>query len=78
MVSKTVLLFLIGQILLAILFFYLLPISSAIEYQKSSGQIEKSNKPIINLKQGNFLSTIFITFSYIRIKIFSFEWFFNL
>ena len=58
MVSKIVLLFFFGQILLAILFFYLLPISSAIEYQKSSGKIEKSSKPIINLKQGELLFSI--------------------
>ena len=59
MVSKIVLLFFFGQILLAILFFYLLPISSAIEYQKSSGKIEKSSKPIINLKQGELLFSIY-------------------
>ena len=58
MVSKIVLLFFFGQILLAILFFYLLPISSANEYQKISGKIEKSSKPIINLKQGELLFSI--------------------
>ena len=64
MVSKIVLTFFVGQILLAILFFYLLPISSASKYQKSTVKIEKSNKPIINLKQGknNFLQSIIFSY----------------
>ena len=69
MVSKIVLTFSLGQILLAILFFYLLPISSASKYQKSTVKIEKSSKPIINLKQGknNFLQSIIFSY-YIRVK----------
>ena len=64
MVSKIVLTFFVGQILLAILFFYLLPISSASKYQKSTVKIEKSSKPIINLKQGknNFLQSIIFSY----------------
>ena len=61
MVSKTVIAMLFGQIILALIFFYFLPISGATE--NAPKLINTKSQPIITLSQGKWIFLFIIPIS---------------